>query len=656
MLEKKHIVVGVTGGIAAYKTCELVSRLTKRGAEVRVVMTEAAARFVSPLSFETLSGHPAYTDTFDRKYEIGHVALAKWADLILVAPATANCMGKYACGIADDLLSTTLCAARQPVLLAPAMNAGMWRSAAVQANFETLKARGTHFVGPEAGHLACGDDDIGRMSEPATIAAAAEAILCPRRDLEGLRVLVTAGPTVERIDPVRYITNRSTGKMGYAIAEAARDRGAEVTLVSGPVQLARPAGVAYVGVESCAEMHDAVLSGRGERGHRASRRRRPQTLRPSKFVSGKIKKTGEGMLLRLKNTADIARELGARKRAGQILVAFAAETDDVLANAREKLARKNADMVVANDVSRADAGFGADTNVVTLITAEDARPLEKMDKRAVADAILDRVLEMQTFMKRYASVVVDLSAGALDRVFSYRVPEDMEVSAGYQVLVPFGARQLSGFVVGLSDHADLPDERIRPLLGAMQPYPVILPELIELADWLHGRYLCNLVDALRLMIPSELRSGRVRELKRRYARLTLSDAQARGVYLRAWARQTADRGDCARCSAAAKCHRRSSTRRRFAALVRNGAVELRKVGLRRTPLGAARADRVRRSRADARTEACRTGGDGCDGRGRRAFSAQRRDRQRQDRGLHPHHSPRARSWARRPSCWCRKLR
>ena len=394
MLEKKHIVVGVTGGIAAYKTCELVSRLTKRGAEVRVVMTEAAARFVSPLSFETLSGHPAYTDTFDRKYEIGHVALAKWADLILVAPATANCMGKYACGIADDLLSTTLCAARQPVLLAPAMNAGMWRSAAVQANFETLKARGTHFVGPEAGHLACGDDDIGRMSEPETIAAAAEAILCPRRDLEGLRVLVTAGPTVERIDPVRYITNHSTGKMGYAIAEAARDRGAEVTLVSGPVQLARPAGVAYVGVESCAEMHDAVLSGAAS-ADIVLQAAAPADFTPEKFVSGKIKKTGEGMLLRLKNTADIARELGARKRAGQILVAFAAETDDVLANAREKLARKNADMVVANDVSRADAGFGADTNVVTLITAEDARPLEKMDKRAVADAILDRVLEIK---------------------------------------------------------------------------------------------------------------------------------------------------------------------------------------------------------------------------------------------------------------------
>ncbi len=394
MLENKHIVVGVTGGIAAYKACDLVSRLKKRGADVRVVMTEAAVRFVSPLSFETLSGHQAYTDTFDHKYEIGHVALAKWADLILVAPATANCMGKYACGIADDLLSTTLCAARGPVLLAPAMNAGMWRSPAVQANFETLKARGTHFVGPEAGHLACGDDDIGRMSEPETIVAAAEALLCPRRDLAGLRVLVTAGPTVEKIDPVRYITNRSTGKMGYAIAEAARDRGAQVQLVSGPTQLAKPAGVTFVGVESCAELREAVLAG-AERADVVIQAAAPADFTPEQFASGKIKKTGDGMLLRLKNTADIACELGARKRPGQMLVAFAAETEDVLANARAKLARKNADMVVANDVSRADAGFGADTNVVTLITAADARPLERMGKRAVADAILDRILELK---------------------------------------------------------------------------------------------------------------------------------------------------------------------------------------------------------------------------------------------------------------------
>ena len=394
MLENKHIVLGVTGGIAAYKACDLVSRLRKCGAEVRVVMTKAATQFVSPLSFETLSSHQAYTDSFDRRYEIGHVALARWADLLIVAPATADCMGKYACGIADDLLSTTLCAMRGKVLFAPAMNSGMWKSPAVQANYELLRSRGTYFVGPESGHLACGDDDIGRMSEPATIVQAACEILCPRRDFEGLRVLVTAGPTVERIDPVRYITNRSTGKMGYAIAEAARDRGADVVLVSGPTSLATPANLEFIGIESCAELHDAVLD-EAERADIVIQAAAPADFTPENCAGGKIKKTGEGMVLRLKNTADIAGELGRRKKRGQTLVAFAAETEDVLENARGKRIRKNADLIVANDVSRADAGFGVDTNIVTLITAEDVRPLEKMGKRDVADAILDRVIELR---------------------------------------------------------------------------------------------------------------------------------------------------------------------------------------------------------------------------------------------------------------------
>ena len=394
MLENKHIVLGVTGGIAAYKACDLLSRLRKQGAEVRVVMTKAATQFVSPLSFETISGRQAYTDSFDRRYEIGHVALAKWADLMIVAPATADCMGKYACGIADDLLSTTLCVMRGKVLLAPAMNSGMWRSPAVQANYETLKSRGTYFVGPESGHLACGVDDIGRMSEPQTIVEAACKLLCPKRDLLGLRVLVTAGPTVERIDPVRYITNRSTGKMGYAIAEAARDRGADVVLVSGPTALAQPTGVDFIGITSCSELHDAVLA-QAEHADIVIQAAAPADFTPETCAAGKIKKTGEGMTLRLVNTPDIARELGLRKRAGQTLVAFAAETDNVIENARGKLTRKNADMVVANDVSRTDAGFGTDTNIVTLITAFDARSLEIMGKRDVADAILDRVLELR---------------------------------------------------------------------------------------------------------------------------------------------------------------------------------------------------------------------------------------------------------------------
>ena len=394
MLTGKRIVVGVTGGIAAYKACDLVSRLKKRGAQVRVVLTEHACQFVQPLSFETLSGNPAYTDSFDRKYEIGHVALAKWADLLLIAPATANCMAKMACGIADDLLSTTCLAVRCPVLVAPAMNCAMWRNPATQANLELLRSRGVRFVGPEAGHLACGDDDVGRMSEPEQIVEAVDAILNPLRDLEGLNVLVTAGPTVERIDPVRYITNRSTGKMGYALAEAARDRGANVTLISGPTSLTAPEGVELVQIKSSAQLCAAVLE-RGERADVVVQAAAPADFRPKNVAERKIKKTGESMTLELEATTDIAAELGRRKQPGQILVAFAAETNDVMDNARGKLIKKNADLIVANDVSRSDAGFGVDTNVITLITAEDVRALEKMSKRAAADAILSRVQELR---------------------------------------------------------------------------------------------------------------------------------------------------------------------------------------------------------------------------------------------------------------------
>ena len=394
MLTGKKIVVGVTGGIAAYKACDLVSRLKKRGAQVRVVLTEHACQFVQPLTFETLSGNPAYTDSFDRKYEIEHVALAKWADLLLIAPATANCMAKMACGIADDLLSTTCLAVRCPVLVAPAMNSAMWRNPATQANLELLRSRGVRFVGPEAGHLACGDDDVGRMSEPEQIVEAVEAILNPLRDLEGLHVLVTAGPTVERIDPVRYITNRSTGKMGYALAEAARDRGANVTLISGPTNLTAPQGVELVRIESSAQLCAAVLE-HGEKADVVVQAAAPADFRPKKVSDRKIKKTGEDMSLELEATTDIAAELGRRKQPGQILVAFAAETNDVMDNARGKLAKKNADLIVANDVSRSDAGFGVDTNVITLITAEDVRALEKMSKRAAADAILSRVRELR---------------------------------------------------------------------------------------------------------------------------------------------------------------------------------------------------------------------------------------------------------------------
>ena len=393
MLSGKKIVLGVTGGIAAYKACDLVSRLKKRGAQVRVVLSSHACEFVPPLTFETLSGNPAYSDSFDRKFEIEHVALAKWADLFIVAPATANCMGKFAAGIADDLLSTTYLAMRGPVLMAPAMNSAMYLHPATQENLRTLAGRGVHFVGPESGFLACGDADIGRMSEPEAIVEAAENVLNPLHDLEGLNILVTAGPTVERIDPVRYLTNRSSGKMGYAIAEAAAARGAKVTLISGPTHLKAPKHVELRRIESSAQLCEAVLEC-GASADVVIQAAAPADFRPKHVADQKIKKTGESMTIELEATTDIAAELGRRKREGQILVAFAAETNDVLENANKKLLKKNADLIVANDVSRSDAGFGVDTNVITLITRNSVCPLEKMTKRSAADAILGCVREL----------------------------------------------------------------------------------------------------------------------------------------------------------------------------------------------------------------------------------------------------------------------
>ena len=390
MLKDKNIVLGVTGGIAAYKACDLVSRLKKQGALVRVVLTANGAKFVPPLTFETLSSNPVVTDTFEPRKSLEHISLAKWADAFVIAPASANCLAKLANGIADDLLSTTALAMTAPLLIAPAMNANMWRHPATQANFRLLLERGTKTVGPMSGHLACGDDDVGRMAEPEQIVEALDALLNPRRDFEGRHVLVTAGPTVERIDPVRYITNRSSGKMGYAIAEAARDRGAEVVLVSGPVNLAAPEGVEVVNIESSAELCAAVLA-RGDWADVVIQAAAPADYTPVNVSETKIKKTGVGMMLELKNTTDIAKTLGERKHPGQVLVAFAAETDRVLENAKGKLEKKNADLIVANDVTRPGAGFGVDTNAVTLITRQDENALPVMSKRDVADAILDKV-------------------------------------------------------------------------------------------------------------------------------------------------------------------------------------------------------------------------------------------------------------------------
>ena len=396
-LTGKEIVLGVTGGIAAYKAAEVVSRLRKMGASVHVIMTENARQFITPLTLETLSGNPVVHDTFERPatWEVEHIALAKRAEVFVIAPATANILAKMACGIADDMLSTTVLATKAPVLVAPAMNTGMWTAPATRQNVETLRQRGVCFVGPEAGFLACGDEGSGRMSEPAAIVEAIEAILCPRWDMEGLRVMVTAGGTRERLDPVRYIGNDSSGKMGFALAEAARARGAEVTLVCGHTTAKRPEGIPVTEVESTCELYDAVLVRAAEQDV-IIQAAAPADYRPAHPSAQKIKKqAGEGITLELVENPDIAAAVGAAKRPGQTLVGFAAETEHLLDNARRKLDKKNLDMIVANDVSRPGAGFNVDTNIATLLTRSGAVECPLQSKQALAERILDEIMALR---------------------------------------------------------------------------------------------------------------------------------------------------------------------------------------------------------------------------------------------------------------------
>ena len=395
-LEGKSVVLGVTGGIAAYKACELCSRLRKAGARVYVIMTKNACQFVAPLTFETLSNHPVASDTFARPdtWEVEHIALAKRAEAFVIAPATANILAKMACGIADDMLSTTVLATRAPVLVAPAMNTGMWENPVTQENVNRLRARGVHFVGPEGGFLACGDTGAGRMSEPAAIFEAVEGLLSREKDCAGVQVLVTAGPTQERLDPVRYITNRSSGKMGYAIAEAAAARGAQVTLVTGPTRLSAPRGTATVPILSTQDLYDEMIA-RCEKADIIIQAAAPADFTPVRAAGQKIKKAGDGDLtLTLRQTPDVAAAVGARKRPGQVLVGFAAETQHVLENAQAKLKKKNLDMIVANDVAAPGAGFDGDTNIVTFITEKGQETLPCMKKRQVADELLDRALAL----------------------------------------------------------------------------------------------------------------------------------------------------------------------------------------------------------------------------------------------------------------------
>lgn len=390
----REIVLGVTGGIAAYKSAELVSRLRHLGANVHVIMTRNATEFVAPLTFQTLSANPVVTDTFQAPeyWNVEHVALAKKADIFVIAPATANIMAKMAAGIADDMLSTTVLATKAPVLLAPAMNTGMWTAEATRKNAETLAARGIHFVGPDSGMLACGDEGAGRMSEPEMIVEAIHRILFPDSGFSGLRVLITVGATRERLDPVRFLTNDSSGRMGFALAAAARDRGAEVTVIYGSVSVPVPSGVKGIRIESTLELYEAVMK-EAPCQDVIIQAAAVSDYRPADRSETKMKKkAGQDLVIRLVENPDIAREVGARKKDGQTLVGFAAETDHVLEHAQQKLKRKNLDMIVANDVTQEGAGFNTDTNIAALITEDEVTQLPLQSKRALADKILDRIL------------------------------------------------------------------------------------------------------------------------------------------------------------------------------------------------------------------------------------------------------------------------
>ena len=396
-LTGKEIVLGVTGGIAAYKSAEIVSRLRHSGANVHVIMTRNATEFIAPLTFQTLSANQVVTDTFEvpEYWNVEHVALAKLADIFVVAPATANILAKMASGIADDMLSTTLLATKAQILVAPAMNTGMWTAPATQNNVKVLKERGVRMIGPESGMLACGDEGAGRMSEPETIVEEICRILSRKQDYAGKKVLITAGATRERLDPVRFITNDSSGKMGFAIAEAARDRGAEVTVIRGSVTAEIPAGIHMIRIESARELYDAMMQKAPEQDV-IIQAAAVSDYRPAEQKDRKIKKeSGSDLTLILTENPDIAKAVGEQKKPGQTLVGFAAETDNLLKNAKSKLGKKKLDLIVANDVTKPGAGFNVDTNIAVLITSDGSTEEPLQTKRQLAERILDKVLEIR---------------------------------------------------------------------------------------------------------------------------------------------------------------------------------------------------------------------------------------------------------------------
>lgn len=390
MLSGKNVVLGVTGSIAAYKIANLASALVKLHADVTVIMTKNATNFINPITFETLTGNKCLVDTFDRnfQYSVEHVSLAKKTDLFLVAPASANVIGKLAHGIADDMLTTTILACRCPKLISPAMNTNMYENPIVQDNLKKLEHYGFEVIDPASGYLACGDTGAGKMPEPETLLSYILRELACEKDLAGKKVLVTAGPTQEKIDPVRYITNHSTGKMGYAIAEDCMRRGAEVTLVTGPVALTPPPFVHVIPVVSAADMAQAV-KGSADQQDIIIKAAAVADYRPIDPADEKVKKKDGEASLSLERTEDILSYLGEHKREGQFICGFSMETEHMLENSRAKLLKKHADMIVANNLKTAGAGFGTDTNVVTIITAEDCRELELMSKADVAHEIVN---------------------------------------------------------------------------------------------------------------------------------------------------------------------------------------------------------------------------------------------------------------------------
>ncbi len=398
MLKGKNILLGVTGGIAAYKSADLCSRLVKQHAGVDVIMTEHATEFITPLTFESLCHRKTVTDTFDRNHpwEVEHIALAEKADCVVIAPATANIIAKLSYGIADDMLTTTVLACTCPKILVPAMNTHMYENPVVQDNLERLRRYGWHILEPATGHLACGTSGKGKMPEPETILEHVLLQCACEKDLQGQRILVTAGPTREAVDPVRFLTNHSSGKMGYAIAAAAACRGAKVTLVSGQVSIPKPEGVNFVSVTSAQDMYEAV-TGRQQENDIIIKAAAVADYRPASVADEKIKKKEDGsdLVMELERTRDILQYLGEHKPAGQLLCGFSMETEHMLENSRRKLEKKHLDMIAANNVKVEGAGFGVDTNVLTLITKDSEKELPLLSKHQAAMALLDALLELK---------------------------------------------------------------------------------------------------------------------------------------------------------------------------------------------------------------------------------------------------------------------